>query len=300
MVKKLKTLEKAEDKQLASTVRTSAQQIWQAGLGAFAKAQEEGERVFSKLVKEGTDLQKRNQKLAENKVSGVTDTVTKIADDVGKQASGSWDKLEQVFEDRVARALSSIGVPTRSDVDTLTKRIEQLSHAVAQLTDKSVSGTPKVDAASKSSVNHAVMRVMKKPAIRKPALNIASKASEPASAASAATSKAMLKPGAKSVSEPASKEAIETALKTVKAVKAAKSPSAAAKTVTKPEVKPDIKPATMPATKPATKPASKPAPKVRAAAKPAVKAIAGSGFPTTESVSKAARDKQAADKPQVK
>ncbi len=51
MVKKLKA--QAEDKQLANAVRTSAQQIWQAGLGAFAKAQEEGGRVFAKLVKEG-------------------------------------------------------------------------------------------------------------------------------------------------------------------------------------------------------------------------------------------------------
>ena len=37
MVKKLKTSAKVDDKQLASAVRTSAQQIWQAGLGAFAK-----------------------------------------------------------------------------------------------------------------------------------------------------------------------------------------------------------------------------------------------------------------------
>jgi poly(hydroxyalkanoate) granule-associated protein len=131
MVKKLKV--QAEDKQLANAVRTSAQQIWQAGLGAFAKAQEEGGRVFAKLVKEGTELQKRTQKLAEDKTSDVTSTVSKMAGDVGKQASGSWDKLEQVFEERVARALSSIGVPTRGDIDDLNRRIEQLSAAVAQL-----------------------------------------------------------------------------------------------------------------------------------------------------------------------
>src|SRR3981189_1029904 len=109
MVKKLKSLAKDDDKQLANAVRNSAQQIWQAGLGAFAKAQEEGGRVFSKLVKEGTDLQKRTRSLAEGKVSDVTGTVTKVADGVSKQASGSWDKLEQVFEDRVSRALGTIG-----------------------------------------------------------------------------------------------------------------------------------------------------------------------------------------------
>ena len=136
MVKKLKALSKSDDKQLAEAVRTSAQQIWQAGLGAFAKAQEEGGKVFAKLVKEGTDLQKRTQKLAEDKVSGVTDTVTKMADNVSKQASGSWDKLEQVFEDRVSRSLSSLGVPTKKDIQALTKRVEELSKSVTTLNGK--------------------------------------------------------------------------------------------------------------------------------------------------------------------
>lgn len=132
MVKKLKTLEKEEEQQLASAVRTSAQQIWHAGLGAFAKAQEEGGRVFSKLVKEGSELQKR----AEDRVSDVTGTVTKMADGVSKQASGSWDKLEQVFEDRVSRALGKIGVPTQKDIQELGMRVEQLSKAVAELSGK--------------------------------------------------------------------------------------------------------------------------------------------------------------------
>src|SRR5450830_877748 len=127
MVKKLKGL--TEDKELASAVRSSAQQIWQAGLGAFAKAQEEGGRVFSKLVKEGTEFQKR----AEDKVADVSDSVGKLADGVGKQASGSWDKLEQVFEERVARALATIGVPMQNDIAALHERIDQLSRQVAAL-----------------------------------------------------------------------------------------------------------------------------------------------------------------------
>lgn len=136
MVKKMKTLAKSDDKQLAEAVRTSAQQIWQAGLGAFVKAQEEGGKVFAKLVKEGTDLQKRTQKLADNKVSEVADTVTKVADSVSRQAAGSWDKLEQVFEDRVSRSLQSLGVPTQKDIQTLAKRIEELSKSVAALSAK--------------------------------------------------------------------------------------------------------------------------------------------------------------------
>lgn len=141
MVKKLKALAKSDDKQLAEAVRTSAQQIWQAGLGAFAKAQAEGGKVFAKLVKEGTDLQKRTQALAEGKVSDVAGTVSKVADSVSKQAAGSWDKLEQVFEDRVSRSLKSLGVPTQKDIQALTKRVEELNKAVATLSGKKTAVT---------------------------------------------------------------------------------------------------------------------------------------------------------------
>lgn len=178
MVKKLKTLAKDEDKQLASAVRNSAQQIWQAGLGAFAKAQEEGGRVFSKLVKEGTDLQKRTRSLAEEKVSDVRDTVSGLADGVGSKAAGSWDKLEQVFEERVARALSSIGVPTQKDVQTLSKRVEQLTKAVEELTGKKLPAIkPEVKAAAKPAAKAApkaaakakpvVVKAAAKPAVKK-------------------------------------------------------------------------------------------------------------------------------------
>lgn len=192
MVKKLKEL--TEDKELAGAVRSSAQQIWQAGLGAFAKAQEEGGRVFSKLVKEGTEFQKR----AEDKVADVSDSVSKLADGVGKQASGSWDKLEQVFEERVARALATIGVPMQHDIAALHARIDALSAQVAALPGKAAPAA-------------------KPKAVAKPAAKTAPKAAAQA-APKAAVAKAPAKPAART--------------------KAKAAPRAAAKPVSKPVTKP--------------------------------------------------------------
>ena len=148
MAKKLNA-RKTDDKQLADAVRASAQQIWQAGLGAFAKAQEEGGKVFAKLVKEGTDLQKRTRELAEDKVAGVSDTVTRMADNVSKQAAGSWDKLEQVFEDRVSRAMNRLGVPTSKDVASLEQRVAKLAKAVDALGGKKAAAPKAAKAAAK-------------------------------------------------------------------------------------------------------------------------------------------------------
>jgi poly(hydroxyalkanoate) granule-associated protein len=189
MVKKLNKLAKADDKQLASAVRTSAQQIWQAGLGAFAKAQEEGGKVFAKLVEEGTALQKRTQKLTGTKMSDMTDTVSKMADGVSRQASGSLDKLEQVFEDRVSRALSRIGVPTQKEIQTLTKRVEELNKAVAKLSGK---GTGTRAASAKVEQPAARKTAAKKPAA-KAAKPVARKAAAKPAAKKAAAKKAVLK-----------------------------------------------------------------------------------------------------------
>lgn len=195
MVKKLKEL--AEDKELASAVRSSAQQIWQAGLGAFAKAQEEGGRVFSRLVKEGTEFQKR----AEDKVAGVSDSVGKLADGVGKQASGSWDKLEQVFEERVARALATIGVPMQDDIAALHARIDALSVQVAALSSKAApaakpkaAARPAVKAASKAA-SKAAPKAAPKAAIAK------APAKPPGKAAPRAAAKPLSKPAARAAAK---------------------------------------------------------------------------------------------------
>jgi poly(hydroxyalkanoate) granule-associated protein len=122
MVKKLKALAAGNDTQLITTIRESASQIWLAGLGAFAKAQEGGGKVFEALVKEGEDVQDRAKKVADERFT-----------EVKAKATESWDKLEQVFEDRVARALHSLSVPSKRDIDALSERVHELTAATRKL-----------------------------------------------------------------------------------------------------------------------------------------------------------------------
>lgn len=114
-------------------IRDSAHQIWLAGLGAFTKAQEEGSKVFDALVKEGMAIQQKTQSTAEEKLTEATQKMTRMATDLSAKATGQWDKLEGIFEDRVARALHSLGVPVAQDLAALAARIDQLSKAMEQL-----------------------------------------------------------------------------------------------------------------------------------------------------------------------
>ena len=134
MGKRLKALaDNAGDGQLASTIRDSAQQIWLAGLGAFGKAQDEGVKVFEALVKEGKVLEGKTRRLAETKMSQMSTQWGKTATDATAKAAATWDKLEHVFESRVARALNRLGVPTNRDIQHLSKRVEALTASVQKL-----------------------------------------------------------------------------------------------------------------------------------------------------------------------
>jgi poly(hydroxyalkanoate) granule-associated protein len=121
---------------LANAVKDSAQQIWLAGLGAFAKAQEEGTKVFEALVKEGTGLQQKTQQKTQTQLDDVSHKLSKAASDLGKQATEGWDRLETVFEDRVARAMHRMGMPSQVDLQTLKDKIAALEAKVEELSGK--------------------------------------------------------------------------------------------------------------------------------------------------------------------
>ena len=122
-------VKKADNSDFVNTVRESAQQIWLAGLGAFAKAQAEGSKVFENLVNEGAAIQRKSQAAAEEKLGDVGARMS----DMSAKASQQWDKLESIFEDRTARALSRLGVPNAKEVKALETRIDALAAQVARL-----------------------------------------------------------------------------------------------------------------------------------------------------------------------
>jgi poly(hydroxyalkanoate) granule-associated protein len=125
----------AEDKarDTSQSVLESSRQIWLAGLGAFSRAQAEGAKVFEALVKQGEALESRTKKAAFDTAAAAGGVAKARAKEVQAMAGGTWDKLEQVFEDRVARALGKLGVYTQSDVERLAERVDALSDAVNEL-----------------------------------------------------------------------------------------------------------------------------------------------------------------------
>lgn len=176
MVKKLQKTNspRSSHAQLSGSVKDSAQQIWQAGLGAFTRAQAEGSKAFESLVKEGVSIQRKTQAVAEERISEATNKMSNMATDITSKASGQWDKLENIFEERVAKALNKLGVPSAKDVNELIARIDDLSKAVQKLSAKAPAAK-KAPAAAKVEVKTAAKPAAKRAAPARKAVQPAAK-----------------------------------------------------------------------------------------------------------------------------
>ena len=120
------------DPQLAAKIKDSARQIWLAGLGAYTKAEEDTGRFFDRLVQEGEQL--------ENKTRGVVERQIKTGEDrvegVRERATGTWDRLEHMFDERVSGALRRLGIHRREEIESLERRIEALESELARLRNR--------------------------------------------------------------------------------------------------------------------------------------------------------------------
>ena len=214
------------DSQLAQTVKDSAQQIWLAGLGAFAKAQGGGSKVFDALMKEGASLQRKTQTAAEETLGDVAGKMPAMAGEVGHKANAQWDKLETIFEERTGRALAKLGVPSAKQLAALAARVDALAAAVAQLGG---AAAPAPEAKPAKPANPAK----------------AAKAAEAAAAAPLLAKRPMFRPGkdatAKPVVAPAPAPAPEASRPARKAAKTAA--TAVADAPAKPSARKRAKPA---------------------------------------------------------
>src|SRR5438067_5215900 len=109
----------AFDNELGKSVAESAQRIWLAGLGAFERAREEGPRVFDALVEQGQQMNERARDAAEQALRTVREGAG--------AAGGTFGRLEQAIEERIARTLSRMGVITRAEVNDLSAQVSQLA-----------------------------------------------------------------------------------------------------------------------------------------------------------------------------
>lgn len=134
---------------MMNKVSSSSRDILLAWLGAMSKALKQRGRTrddwskdFEALVAEGRKVEPRVRDAFENAFAGL------------KRQGGAWtdfkpiagfdtDRLQHVFEERVALALKRLGLPTRGEIDALNRKIDALAGA-----EKPKAGTRRVGPAT--------------------------------------------------------------------------------------------------------------------------------------------------------
>lgn len=153
--------------QLSHKLGESAQQVWLAGVGAFTRAQAEGTKLFETLVKEGTGFEQTARKIAGGRAEVVREAVENRVGQARERATDTWDRLEKVFEDRVQRALNTLGVPTREDLTDLSSRVETLTAELRRQGGKPAARSTARKSPARKTSGTAKKAVGKKTSVRK-------------------------------------------------------------------------------------------------------------------------------------
>jgi len=156
----------ASEHSLAIGIRDSANRIWLAGLGAYAKAGEEGTRVFDSLVALG----ERVETSAREQVYRPIRAAESKASEVRETASGTLGQLQLVFERRVAKILNALQIPTSRDIDDLSQRVEELTVALDRMERRVAASRSKTG----TRVGKTATKTATKPAGAKPGAKRAS------------------------------------------------------------------------------------------------------------------------------
>jgi poly(hydroxyalkanoate) granule-associated protein len=119
----------SDKKDLPNDLKESASKIWLAGLGALAAAEEEGSKLFKNLVAKGEQWESKGRQA----FGDVRSDVREAVGDAKDKASSTWGNLEGKLDDAVSAALQRFGVPSRDEIATLTRRVEELTSLVEGL-----------------------------------------------------------------------------------------------------------------------------------------------------------------------
>jgi poly(hydroxyalkanoate) granule-associated protein len=134
----METTTTGTEKNTQEEIKDSVHRIWLAGLGALAAAEEEGSKLFSKLVDRGRDVESKGKV----EVDKVSDKVRTEVDKAKAKAESTFENWGEKFDEKLTSALHRLGVPTRDEIHNLTQRVEELNSKVEHLKPKTPPAPP--------------------------------------------------------------------------------------------------------------------------------------------------------------
>lgn len=112
-------------------------EVWLAGLGAASKARRGTPELWEELISEGARVHGRTSNAAEKLtrawLGGMQSRITTRVGEVQGKTADVLDNLEKIFQTRVQRALTQLGVPSAEEVALLSRRVDELNSGIDKL-----------------------------------------------------------------------------------------------------------------------------------------------------------------------
>lgn len=159
-------MSKQERKNAAKAITDSAHKIWLAGLGAFAKAQAEGTRAFEQLMREGAALEQQTRKYTKDRLDEMRDRFETTTERLRKTGQSSMERMQSLIDERIARTVERMAVPTRNELDRLANQMAELTR---RMTGAGMAGAPTVSEAKVSAATNTSTRKSSSGAAKKAA-----------------------------------------------------------------------------------------------------------------------------------
>ena len=161
---------KKKAKELQNDIMDSAHRVWLAGLGAVAMAEDEGSKFFSDLVEKGKNIEKRGKKQTKERMDQARERMEQAKGTVlGMKtvAESYWETFGRTIDDKVTSAIHRLGVPTKEEIETLTKKVEELTVSIDKLRTKEAASARARTTTAKKAAASAPTTAAKNPATKK-------------------------------------------------------------------------------------------------------------------------------------
>ena len=154
---------KRKTKQRVSEFAEQLDNVFLAGLGALSNAQKMGTETFDALVKDGEKFRKEASKKTDSLIEDVQGAIREMSGDAQTKAEGlldrvrdgsRLDKLQSVFDKRVADAMDRLNVPSKNDIDKINKKLNKIQRTL-ESRDESAPAKKRATTRKKASVKKA-------------------------------------------------------------------------------------------------------------------------------------------------
>ncbi|MFT3792152.1 MAG: phasin family protein [Rudaea sp.] len=113
--------------EFANTPAEQLRRVWLAGLGAFSLTRKHGGQWFGRFVAEGQGFAARGTRFARETVADAQAQATGVFSPILLRAEKQCDAYAKVVENGVGRVLNRFGIPTKCEIEDLTRQIAALS-----------------------------------------------------------------------------------------------------------------------------------------------------------------------------